>query len=141
MVGVGAAGNAVGQVGLVLGMYLAAPQAWIKLVGLVVVLILIGSVLRCRRAVALRLRAPWGETGALSTLRDHFAGAWHWVAIFLLVAVWLIWAVEVQDGIARLAWLVLSNSAVLVAARLVVGLVAALAVVALLQVWGFDPPA
>lgn len=179
VVGVGAAGYAVGQIGLLLGMYLAARQAWFKLVALVIVLVLIGGVLRCRRAVALRLRAPGGETGTLAALRNRFARVWHLVAIFLLAATWLVWAVEVQDGIARLAGFVLSTSAVLAAAwltgllllggleklfhpgsgargakaglvarasayypaarRLAVGLLAALTVGALLQVWGFDP--
>lgn len=177
VVGVGATGYAVGQVGLALGMYLPARQAWFKLVALVVVLILIGGILHCRRAVALRLRALWGETGALAMLRDRFAEVWHLVAIFSLVAIWLVWAAEVRDGVARLAWFAVSTAAVLVVARLVgilslgslekllrpdsgvagagfvawagtyyrvarrlvVGLIAALTVVALLQVWGFSP--
>ena len=177
VVGVGATGYAVGQVGLALGMYLSARQAWFKLVALIVVLILIGGVLRCRRAVALRLRAPWGEAGTWATLRDRFARVWHLFAIFWLVAIWLVWAIEVRNGVARLAWFAVSTAAVLavarlvgllllgglekllrpdsvasgaglaarlgtyygVARRLVVGLVAAPTVVALLQVWGFDP--
>jgi len=181
VVGVGAAGNAVGQVGLMLGMYLSARQAWFKLVALIIVVMLIWGVLRCRRAVAARLRALPGETGALAALRNRFAEIWHLVAIFWLVAIWLVWAVEVQDGIGRLVEFVLSTSAVLVVARLVgilllggleklfrlgpvalgdhpglearvnfyypiarrlvIGLVAGLTGVALLEVWGFAPVA
>ena len=119
VVGVGAAGNAMGQVGLMLGMYLSARQAWFKLVALVVMLMLIVGVLRCRRAVAHRLRAPPGETGAVAALRNRYAEIWHLIAIFWLVAVWLVWAVELEDGTARLVEFAVSTSAVLVVARLV----------------------
>lgn len=181
VVGIGATGNAVGQVGLMLGMYLSARQAWFKLVALVIVLMLVGGVVRSRRAVAARLRAPPGATGALAAIRSRFAAIWHLVAIFWLVAVWLVWAVEVQGGIARLVEFVLSTASVLVAARLLailllggleklfhlgpealgdlpdlkaratfyypiarrllLGVVAGLTVIALLEVWGFAPVA
>jgi small-conductance mechanosensitive channel len=118
VVGIGAAGNAVGQVGLMLGMYPSAELAWIKLVALVVHLILIGAVLHVREPVARRLRAPPGQTGWFARLRDFVAARWHRFAIFWLVAIWLVWAVEIQDGFSRLVEFFLTTSAVLIAARL-----------------------
>ncbi len=65
-------------------------------------------------------RATRGRDGrGWRHLRNRFAERWHLVAIFYLVAVWLVWAVEVEDGIARLVQFALSTSAVLVVARLV----------------------
>ena len=117
-VAIGAFGWALGQVGLMLGMYPSARLAWVKLVALVVHLILIAAVLRMRAPVARHLRAPPDRTGILTTLRNRFASRWHLVAIFWLVATWLVWAVEIQDGFTRLFEFFVSTTIVLILARI-----------------------
>ncbi len=124
VVAISAFGHALGQIGLMLGMYPSAELAWLKLVALVVHVILIVAVLRVRAPVARRLRAPLdkvgpGRTGALATLRNRIARQWHLIAIFWLVASWLVWAVEVQGGLSRLFQFFLETSAVFIGARLV----------------------
>jgi small-conductance mechanosensitive channel len=116
---IGAAGNALGEIGLMLGMYPSAELAWLKLVALVEHVILIAAVLRVRVPVARRLRAPPGKTGPVAALRNRFAERWHLIAIFWLVAIWLVWAVELQDGFSRLTEFFLVTSGVLIGARLV----------------------
>jgi moderate conductance mechanosensitive channel len=116
---IGAFGWALGQVGLMLGMYPSARLAWMKLVALIVHAILIGAVLRVRAPIAQRLRAPPDRTGVLVTLRNRLASRWHLIAIFWLVATWLVWAVEIQDGFTRLFAFFTSTMIVLILARLV----------------------
>ncbi len=116
---ISAFGHALGQIGLMLGMYPSAELAWLKLVALIVHLILIVAVLRVRAPVARRLRAPAGRTGVLATFRDRIARQWHLIAIFWLVASWLVWAVEVQGGLSRLFHFFLETVAVFIVARLV----------------------
>lgn len=119
VVGIGAAGNAIGQIGLMVGLYPSAELAWLKLVALIDHGILVGAVLRCHGAVCRRLRAPPGAHGPIAALRNRVAEIWHLIAIFWIVAIWLVWAVEIQDGFARLVQFFLSTSAVLIVARLV----------------------
>ena len=119
VVAIGAFGNALGRVGLMLGMYPSAELAWLKLVALVAHVILIAAVLRVRVPVARRLRAPPGRTGVIAVVRNRFAARWHLIAIFWLVASWLVWAVELQDGLTRLAEFFLVTMGVLIGARLV----------------------
>ena len=119
VVAISAFGHALGQIGLMLGMYPSAELAWLKLVALVVHLILIAAVLRVRAPVARRLRVPPGRTGVLATLRNRFAQQWHLIAIFWLVASWLVWAAEVQGGFSKLVQFFLVTTGVFVGARLV----------------------
>ncbi|HEX3575698.1 MAG TPA: mechanosensitive ion channel domain-containing protein [Rhodopila sp.] len=91
-------GYAIGEVGLLLGLSDIAHDAFEKGVGLVLHLIIAYIVVRKRRTVRRWLRAPDGSTGTVATLRNSFARVWHWVALFFLIAGWLIWAVEVPHG-------------------------------------------
>ncbi len=116
---VAVAGEAIGEIGLTLGMYPSAEESWIKLVGLVVHVTLILAVIHVRAPVCRRLRAPPGAVGTFAALRNRFAKIWHLVAIFWIVASWLVLAVEVHGGIAWLAQFFLVTSAILVAARLI----------------------
>jgi small-conductance mechanosensitive channel len=112
-------GYAVGEVGLLLGLSDLAHDAMQKAIGLVLHLGLIYVVIRNRRSVRHWLRAPQGATGAVATLRNRFARIWHWVALFFLVAGWLVWAVEVPHGYAAVLHYFIITSLVLIGARLV----------------------
>jgi moderate conductance mechanosensitive channel len=112
-------GYAVGEVGLLLGLSDIAHDALEKGVGLVLHLFLAYIVVRNRRAVRRWLRAPEGSIGVLAGLRNRLARIWHWIALFFLIAGWLIWAVEVPHGYAAVLHYFIVTALVLIGARLV----------------------
>ncbi len=112
-------GYATGEVGLLLGLSSIAHDALQKTIGLIVHVCLIVIVLRNRRAVRRWLRAQDGDIEFTARLRNAFARIWHWVALFFLVAGWLIWAVEVPHGYAAMLHYFVLTALVLIGARLV----------------------
>ncbi len=112
-------GFAAAEVGLLFGLYRSAHDVLIKLVGLVVHILLIVVVLQCRQAVAHRLRARRGRAGIVSNLQNHLAGHWHLIAIFYIVALWLVAAAEIRDGYERLLHFFVVTTAVGILSRLV----------------------
>jgi small-conductance mechanosensitive channel len=111
-------GIALANVALLLGLYLQAYAAVVKLVMLVVHLLLVVVTLQCRQAVAKLIRAPEDARGIVATIRNRFADVWHYVAIFLNLAIWAIWALSIRNGYTLLLQYVLATVAVLVLARL-----------------------
>jgi small-conductance mechanosensitive channel len=111
-------GYAVGEVGLLLGLSDIAHDAMEKAVGLVLHLCLAYIVVRNRRTVRRWMRGPEGSTGVVATLRNRFAQIWHWVALFLLIAGWLVWAIEVPHGFAVVLHYFIVTALVLIGARL-----------------------
>ena len=115
---VAAAGFAGSQIGLLFGLPAAADEAFLKAVFLVVHLLLVVVVVQCRGAVAARIRSHNPRPGLGGQVRDRLASVWHLIAIFYIVALWLVWAAEVQNGYIRIWHLFLVTAAVLVVARL-----------------------
>jgi len=114
-------GYAIGEVGLLLGLSEAAHDLLQKAIGLVLHLCLAVMVLQNRDAVRLWLRAPEarkGQPGIAAALRNRLAAIWHLIALFFLIAVWLVWAVEVPHGFAVLLNTSVLTAAVLIGARL-----------------------
>lgn len=111
-------GFAAAEVGVLFGLYSTAHDMLIKLVGLVVHTLLIVVVVQSRHAVANRLRAPRRKTGTLASLQNHLATRWHVIAIFYIVALWLVAAAEIRDGYTRLLHFFVVTSATLIVARL-----------------------
>ena len=87
---VGVFGFAAAEVGLLFGLYNSAHDVLLKLVGLVVHVLLVIVVIESRHAVANRLRARRRKTGLLASMQNHFAANWHLIAIFYIVALWLV---------------------------------------------------
>ncbi len=112
-------GYAIGEVGLLLGLSDIGHDAFEKCVGFALHVCLAYIVVDKRRAVRRVLRAPPGATGPVATLRNQFARVWHWVALFFLIAGWLIWAVEVPHGYAAVVHYFVVTALVLIAARFV----------------------
>jgi moderate conductance mechanosensitive channel len=111
-------GYAVGEVGLLLGLSDIAHDAMQKAVGLILHVCIAFIVVRNRQAVRHWLRAPRDATGPIATLRNRFSRIWHWVALFFLIAGWLIWAVEVPHGYAAVIHYFIITALVLIGARL-----------------------
>ncbi|MBV9786314.1 MAG: mechanosensitive ion channel [Acidisphaera sp.] len=112
-------GYSLTEVGLLFGLYERVHDAVLKLVALVVHVMLVVIVLQIRRPVAARLRARPEASGLLPMLRNRIAETWHFVAIFYIAAVWLVWAFEVRNGYARLWHGFIETVIILNAARLV----------------------
>jgi small-conductance mechanosensitive channel len=112
-------GFAAAEVGLLFGLYRSAHDVFIKLVALVVHILLIIVVLQSRHAVTRRLRARHRRSGTLANLQNHLAANWHLIAIFYIVALWLVAALEIQNGYQRLLHFFIVTTATITVARLV----------------------
>ena len=117
---IGIFGYAIAEVALLFGLYRVAHDTLIKLVVLAIHVALIIVVLQKRRFVAGVIRGREDATGAIAVGRRLLASRWHIIAIFYLVALWLVWAFEVQDGFARLLRIFFSTLIVGVSARFLI---------------------
>jgi moderate conductance mechanosensitive channel len=116
MVVVTVAGYAAAEVGLLFGLSGAAHQDLMKLVILFDHACLAVIVLQQRQAVRAWLCAPAGATGGLASLHNFLAGIWHWIALTVLAALWLVRASEIQGGYTRILYLSAVTGAVLLLA-------------------------
>ena len=116
---VGVLGYTAGTVGVLLGMSPLAQGGLLKAAGFVVHTLTAIVVVQKRREIArwIRERTP-APTGFLAVLRSRLAAVWHWIAIFFLVATWLVWAIEVPDGYALVMRIFAEVIGVIVGARL-----------------------
>ncbi|HUZ62752.1 MAG TPA: mechanosensitive ion channel domain-containing protein [Acetobacteraceae bacterium] len=111
-------GYVAAEVGLLFGLYPAAHEALIKLVALVVHVMLIVMVIQTRQSVARHIQARPGSTGFLAGVRNRLARVWPYVAVFYLVALWVVWALGISHGFARLLRFVVVTVATFALARL-----------------------
>lgn len=175
---VGVAGITFANVALLLGLHRVGYGALLRLVMLAVHLLVVVVILQCRAPVARIIRAPRGKQGAVATTRNRVASVWHYLAIVIVLALWVVWALNIRDGYALLLQYFAGTIAVVLMARLLSivllslidrgfrinadilqkfpgletranrylpllrrvasGVVTAVAIVALLQVWGVD---
>jgi moderate conductance mechanosensitive channel len=111
-------GYALGEVGLLLGLSDVAHDLLEKTVGFVLYLGLAIIVVQKRRAVRRVLRAREGQTGLTAATRNRLGAIWHWIALSVLVAMWLVWAVEVPHGYTLMLHYFVVTALVLIGARL-----------------------
>ena len=103
-------GYAVAEAGLLFGLPWGAYDAILRLVLLVVSFFCGIIVLQNRVAVAQLLRAPPLKPGdvphraraTLRRFRDWLAEVWHVLAILYLLALWGVWALQIEEGFTRL---------------------------------------
>ncbi len=110
-------GIATAEVAHLLGLHRAGYAALVRIVMLIVHLFVVIILLQCRHAVADWICAPQPR-GAFALVRNRLADLWHVGAIFLVMALWVVWAMRVQNGYALVLQFFLATLAVLVAARL-----------------------
>ncbi len=115
---VGVVGYAAAEVGLLLGLSQAAHLALLKATVLVLHIFIAIIVIQKRRVVRRWIRSPEDATGVFAAVRDRLAAIWHWIALFYLAALWLVWAVALPAGYERLSRALLTTLAVVVLARL-----------------------
>ncbi len=121
LAGIAIFGLALLDVARALGLAAGAVGALKKLLMLVDHLLLVVIVIRNRHRVAARLRAPKRRSGVLAGFLGIFAETWHVIAIFLIIALWLVWAENWQGGYTRLWHFTATAIVVGGAARLIVG--------------------
>src|SRR2546423_1095598 len=114
---VAAAGAALGGIASLFGVSQGAHDTLLSVVALIVAVLLGILVLRSRRSVALRLRAGADAQGGMARSREWLAGVWHYLALTLIVAGWIVWAAGVRNGLGGLR-LLIGTLAIVVAARL-----------------------
>jgi small-conductance mechanosensitive channel len=119
LITVGAFGFALANVAYLLGLYTSGYLALLRIVMLVVHLLVVVIILQCRRTVAQAIRVSGARHGALTVARNRIAALWHVPAIALVLALWLVWALNVRNGYALLLQYFVGTAAVVLAARLV----------------------
>lgn len=115
---VAAAGYVAVAIGMEFGLPATAAEAVLKAVALIDHLFLVVIVLQCRPHVAAWLRGRAPKHSLAGGFRRRLAATWHFVAIFFILGVWLVWAGQVRHGFTRLWHLFLVTAGVLIAGRL-----------------------
>lgn len=119
------------QAAVLLGLPRSGYHVAFKLFGLLIALLLIVLVLQNRDAVAQLVRGgrpDGGEglaavgAGGVRSLRRRLAEVWHILALFYVAAVYLVWALGVRGGFDYIVRSTAITLAVLIAARVVLGL-------------------
>jgi moderate conductance mechanosensitive channel len=119
-------GYAIAEVGRLLGLSDDARLALLKTVSLVIHVFLAIMVLQKRRLIARLIRGRPDATGPMARLRLGLAAVWHWMALALIMALWVVWAVEVPNGFSWLLRFTVITGALLISARLVLILLSGL---------------
>ncbi|OXI31683.1 mechanosensitive ion channel protein [Burkholderia sp. AU16741] len=88
----------------------------VALVGHVMISVLI---LRCRRPVAARIRAAGADRPTFTVVGNALADAWAPVSVFIVMALWFVWALDVHNGYRVLITLGGRSIAVMIAMRMV----------------------
>jgi small-conductance mechanosensitive channel len=111
-------GYAVGEAWLLMGLSDVAHDTFQKAVGLILHTCLAIIVLQRRAAVRNWLRAPDDATGTAAMVRNRLAAAWHWIALFFIAAIWLVWAIELPHGYTAILNYFAITAALLIGTRL-----------------------
>ncbi len=110
-------GIAMAEAARLLGLHRSGYAALVRIVMLIVHLFVVIILLQCRRTVADLIRAPEPRS-VFAALRNRLADIWHVAAIFFVVALWVVWAMQVQNGYALVLQYFLATMAVVITARL-----------------------
>lgn len=116
-------GGLVANVAGVLGMPQSATQAILKFAALIVHLLLVVVAWQCRHSVAARI-ARWGQgSRVVGGMTGRLAKTWVWLASFVNLLLWFVWATQPAGGVGRVIRVVLVTFAILIAARVALILV------------------
>jgi small-conductance mechanosensitive channel len=119
LVTVAVGGIAFANIALLLGLHRGGYAALVRLVMLAVHLLVAVIILQCRRPVARAIRPAPGAQGLLAAARSRIAGLWHYFAIAVVMALWVVWALNIRDGYALLLQYFAGTVAVILIARLI----------------------
>jgi small-conductance mechanosensitive channel len=119
IVGLVVLGNAIADVCGEIGMSTALHDAISRLTVLIGHVLLGAMVLRYRRPVAGAIRAWSGRRPSLLLLGHWVADIWAFAALFLIGALWFVWALNIKNGLTQVFDLFGQAIAVLAAARVI----------------------
>ncbi|REE21958.1 small-conductance mechanosensitive channel [Paraburkholderia sp. BL27I4N3] len=112
-------GSAVAEIAQSLGLNDAAHLALMKVVALAGHVMISILVLQCASPVGELIRKRLAARKSLEMFGNVFAEVWAWATVFVVMALWFIWALDVQNGYHTLLHLGGISLAVLVGARVV----------------------
>ncbi|MCR4465801.1 mechanosensitive ion channel domain-containing protein [Burkholderia sp. SCN-KJ] len=115
---VGASTAAV-EIAASFGLSDAGHVALLKAVALVGHLMISALILRCRQPVAARIRAAGEDRPAFAMVGNALADAWAPVSVFVVMALWFVWALDVHNGYRVLITLGGRSIAVMIGMRIV----------------------
>ena len=113
------AGSALAEAPMPLGLSDDAHVAIMKLVALIAHVMVAIVILQCRRPVGDWLRHSTASHRSLSYFGNWLADIWAAVAVFFVLALWLVWALDVNNGFETLIHLGGLSLAVLIVARVI----------------------
>jgi small-conductance mechanosensitive channel len=111
-------GMALAEAGPALGTINPMREAFLKTASLLVHLSVSILLLRLRRPVGAVLRAKKDAVGPLAAARNWFAEVWAYLGVELVMGVWVVWALGVEDGLPKLIHFVVETACVIVGARI-----------------------
>jgi small-conductance mechanosensitive channel len=111
-------GYAAAEAGLLLGMTSAAHDALLKAVGLADHVFVGIIIFENRATIANWISGPVTASGTFAVFRRRTADIWHWIALFYLAALWLVWAIELRNGFSLLLRLFITTALVMGGTRL-----------------------
>jgi small-conductance mechanosensitive channel len=112
-------GSAIAEIAQSLGLNDAAHLALMKVVALAGHVMISILLLQCATPVGELIRKRLAARKSLEMFGNVFAEVWAWAAVFVVMALWFIWALDVQNGYHALLHLGGISLAVLVGARVV----------------------
>jgi moderate conductance mechanosensitive channel len=114
VIGVGAA---IVETAAALGLSPGAHLALTKIVALIGHVLVCVMILQCRQPVAEWIRAHTTRNRSTTIVGNGFADAWAAAAVFLVMALWFVWALDVENGYHTLLHVGGITIAILVGAR------------------------
>ncbi|KWU25000.1 MULTISPECIES: mechanosensitive ion channel family protein [Burkholderia] len=118
VIAVGACTAAV-EIAANFGLTEAGHVALLKAVALVGHVMISVLILQCRRPVAARIRAAGADRPTFTVVGNALADAWAPVSVFIVMALWFVWALDVHNGYRVLIALGGRSIAVMIAMRMV----------------------
>jgi small-conductance mechanosensitive channel len=116
---VAGAGAALAEAAAPLGMTDTAHDSLLKAIALVVHVLIAIVILKCRVPVAAWIRESMQGRRSFVLLGNWIADVWAGLSVFLILALWFVWALDVRNGYRTLFHLFGVTVLVLVAARVV----------------------
>jgi small-conductance mechanosensitive channel len=104
------------------GLAVQSHSTIVKIIALVVHGLVVALIVQVRRPVAAAIRTATSKRGSIAHLGNWLADVWAGLTIFFVMALWVAWALAVQDGFEKVLHLCGLSIVVLAVAR-VVGIV------------------
>ncbi|WP_017772996.1 mechanosensitive ion channel family protein [Paraburkholderia kururiensis] len=111
------AGAAVAETAAALGLNEGAHAALMKAIALIAHVMIAVMILQSRKPVAAWLREHSAHRQSLSIAGNLLADAWAGIAVFVVMALWFVWALDVRDGYSLLLHTGGMSVAILIGAR------------------------